>query len=776
MCSLRSSSPTYDSFDETEATSNEKNVAYEGNSDYDATSFLFTPQSVKSSASLSIESSGDLSPTVSRVTTPVTDSPTHRRLAGDVKHTSASQNATSAQLDWRSVFGLTRPPRSNTKHLDRSLRQQRCDVESSVCHCCDSSFDRYVCVPSSCERSVSQQTTPSKPQPTPVTTASSLSLPEKLTGCSDRAVLATTRHVQPQSCTPPLLPQPRRYCKHQQQNRRRRRCCGCLARRLFKRRCSSLERNYRFPADMTTTAAKRVGGTNECGQAPTTAVASVAAVAGDTGGGAAGAFSRAVANFVNKPARGWLHRDSQVAGEGICYAVRYIGCLEVCESMKSLSFEMRSLVAKECISRVCEAAGLRSFRRGASDTGSLQRPDRKLVSCLGSVPIMDNAGCNVTLNISSSRLALFRLEDGRTVSQHDMPNISFASGGDPDALDFVAYVAKDHRYGRVCFVLECGGVAQNVIATIGQAFELRYQDYLKRTRLPPFSQQLQSAADTGEREYYNDLPGKVPPDLPQIPVPPPPTSLSANVPEACSSVSGGSRRAGPGLTLPASSDGPASGENLIDLNTPPANSVTRQHVYVNGAVLMEAAQVASTAGAAGTSVGVTGTTATGSMASTGGATAASVGTSVGVTEATMETAAVDPFDMQPFSNCLSLDGAESGNGSSIVNAPAKLQKQRLRNEPWFHGVTSRKAAEALLERDGDFLVRESHGAPGQFVLSGQQGGVKKHLLLVDPKGVVRTKDRTFNNVSHLIQYHCDYQLPIISAETALFLRHAVTKS
>ena len=48
-------------------------------------------------------------------------------------------------------------------------------------------------------------------------------------------------------------------------------------------------------------------------------------------------------------------------------------------------------------------------------------------------------------------------------------------------MDFVAYVAKDSRYGRVCFVLECGGVAQNVITTIGQAFELRFKEYLKRT-------------------------------------------------------------------------------------------------------------------------------------------------------------------------------------------------------------------------------------------------------------------------------------------------------
>ena len=50
-----------------------------------------------------------------------------------------------------------------------------------------------------------------------------------------------------------------------------------------------------------------------------------------------------------------------------------------------------------------------------------------------------------------------------------MPNISFASGGDADTLDFVAYVAKDKAGVRSCFVLECGGgLAQDVITTIGR--------------------------------------------------------------------------------------------------------------------------------------------------------------------------------------------------------------------------------------------------------------------------------------------------------------------
>ncbi len=40
---------------------------------------------------------------------------------------------------------------------------------------------------------------------------------------------------------------------------------------------------------------------------------------------------------------------------------------------------------------------------------------------------------------------------------------------------------------------------------------------------------------------------------------------------------------------------------------------------------------------------------------------------------------------------------------------------------------------------------------------------------------VRTKDRTFESVSHLIDYHRDNNLPIISAESALRLVTPVHK-
>ena len=51
-------------------------------------------------------------------------------------------------------------------------------------------------------------------------------------------------------------------------------------------------------------------------------------------------------------------------------------------------------------------------------------------------------------------------------------------------MDFVAYVAKDDT-GRACHVLECGGgLAQDVITTIGQAFELRFKYYLSQRVTP----------------------------------------------------------------------------------------------------------------------------------------------------------------------------------------------------------------------------------------------------------------------------------------------------
>ena len=62
--------------------------------------------------------------------------------------------------------------------------------------------------------------------------------------------------------------------------------------------------------------------------------------------------------------------------------------------------------------------------------------------------------------------------------------------------------------------------------------------------------------------------------------------------------------------------------------------------------------------------------------------------------------------------------------------------ENIKKQPWFHGTLSRDAAESLVHMDGEFLVRESGGSKGQYVLTGMRNGTHRHLLLVDPQGKV----------------------------------------
>lgn len=110
-----------------------------------------------------------------------------------------------------------------------------------------------------------------------------------------------------------------------------------------------------------------------------------------------------------------------------------------------------------------------------------------------------------------------------------------------------------------------------------------------------------------------------------------------------------------------------------------------------------------------------------------------------------------------------------------LSLSAEVQRSQLMTESWFHGSISRQVAESMLDNDGDFLVRESQGKHGQYVLTGLQGKTPKHLLLIDPEGIVRTKDRIFESISHLINYHWTNLLPIISEDSELVLRTPVIR-
>jgi SHC-transforming protein 1 len=127
--------------------------------------------------------------------------------------------------------------------------------------------------------------------------------------------------------------------------------------------------------------------------------------------------------------------ERAIMNEGKTFYVNYIGCIEICTSMKLLDFQSRSLVAKECINRVCDAANLKSPKK--------RRVEKRVQQCITTEVCLEHSQVGVILNISSHCLELTNAETAECVARHDMPQVSFASGGDSDSMNFVAYVAKD---------------------------------------------------------------------------------------------------------------------------------------------------------------------------------------------------------------------------------------------------------------------------------------------------------------------------------------------
>ncbi|XP_073659719.1 SHC-transforming protein 2 isoform X1 [Tursiops truncatus] len=425
-------------------------------------------------------------------------------------------------------------------------------------------------------------------------------------------------------------------------------------------------------------------------------------------------------SFIHKPAHGWLHPDARVLGPGVSYIVRYMGCIEVLRSMRSLDFSTRTQLTREAINRLHEAVpGIRgSWKKKA--------PNKALASILGKSNLRF-AGMSIAVSISIDGLNLSvpathqrQPRDwwslfGQIIASHHMQSISFASGGDTDMVDYVAYVAKDPINQRACHILECcEGLAQSVISTVGQAFELRFKQYLHsppRVVVPPgrLTGPEDSAwgdEDETEHSYYNRTPGKEPPlgGLVDSRLTP------AQQPCALGALGQGASPARRDARGPQWDVGPSAppGDGYVQAD-PRGPRDYEDHLYVN------------TQGLDGPE-----------------------------TLQPEDSPKKDLFDMRPFEDALRLHECSVAAGPAAAPLPVEDQwpspptrrapiaptEEQLRQEPWYHGQMSRRAAEKLLRVDGDFLVRDSVTNPGQYVLTGMHAGQPKHLLLVDPEGVV----------------------------------------
>lgn len=149
--------------------------------------------------------------------------------------------------------------------------------------------------------------------------------------------------------------------------------------------------------------------------------------------------------------------------------IQYVGRIEIIQSMRSLDPTTRSKVAKESINRVCRAINLDHQEQ---DDKPQQQP-KNINDMLHLKPDLLHAGTRVELDITSTHLNVISRETKKIIAQHEMPNVSFASRGEFEFSDYVAYVAKNNRR-RFCFVLKCSpGMGKTVLDEIANGFEMR---------------------------------------------------------------------------------------------------------------------------------------------------------------------------------------------------------------------------------------------------------------------------------------------------------------
>ncbi|CAH8834342.1 unnamed protein product [Trichobilharzia szidati] len=371
------------------------------------------------------------------------------------------------------------------------------------------------------------------------------------------------------------------------------------------------------------------------------------------------------------------------------------------------------------------------------------------------------AMANVYLTITSQTLTVETLENGVLLFQHNLFLVSFASAGDAETLDFICYVAKTDQNTRMCYVFECpGGLAQDVIITIGQAFQLGYQDFKnskpQNTRNETFSSTKITSSESlfpnhHHHHHHQNVQSKVVTTSENSsdhhhfsPVNSPNKSIFSKTTHQ------GNSSAVATTSLPKNTGSPTHNNNGNNNN----NDLTQSVAFDNFMDFEDNAWLL------GNEMSCSNQTESGDYNKSS--------CSTFTTSVESKTNEVDQQPSKALCNITEIDNKKSDTTKTSVGLSSFEHLEPI-GEPWYVGKMSRSQAENLLRYDGDFLVRASIQQPGQFVLSGLQDGKYRHLLLADPNGQVRTKERVFDSIQHLIDYHVQNGAPIRSLDSEIKL-------
>ncbi|XP_055719274.1 tyrosine-protein kinase Fer-like isoform X2 [Salvelinus fontinalis] len=132
------------------------------------------------------------------------------------------------------------------------------------------------------------------------------------------------------------------------------------------------------------------------------------------------------------------------------------------------------------------------------------------------------------------------------------------------------------------------------------------------------------------------------------------------------------------------------------------------------------------------------------------------------------------FDTLRHSLAGILRSPKSVLGSSSFFDVIPTSEKPLGDQEWYHGAIPRTEAQELLKEQGDFLVRESHGKPGEYVLSVFSEGQRRHFIIQFADNQYRFEGTGFPTIPQLIEHHYTSK-QVITKKSGVVLLNPVVK-
>ncbi|KAM5192922.1 tyrosine-protein kinase Fer [Mantella aurantiaca] len=135
---------------------------------------------------------------------------------------------------------------------------------------------------------------------------------------------------------------------------------------------------------------------------------------------------------------------------------------------------------------------------------------------------------------------------------------------------------------------------------------------------------------------------------------------------------------------------------------------------------------------------------------------------------------VSKFDTLRHSIAGIIRSPKSMLGSSSLFDVISTSDKPLSEQDWYHGAIPRVEAQELLKQQGDFLVRESHGKPGEYVLSVFSDSQRRHFIIQFADNQYRFEGTGFPTIPQLIEHHYTTK-QVITKKSGVVLLNPVVK-